>query len=502
MMSAELPAATAKLDRTTKLLLLLLPCIAVYYALPLAMHLDELLLPAIRGFTFNSMLDHLLHGRFDVDPAVIGDEGFVRGGRTYTYFGIFPALLRLPLLWSGRLGSADITWLSTLAAVVFGTFYKLRAVAAVQRQLPETGWTAMVFLALVVSIALGGAQIQFLRPSIYQEVVSWAAALAAAFVYYAVRGLLVERQFDAGLLTAMAILAGLALLTRVSFGVGLYLALGFLILTIAWPTDRRPIRAKAGVLIRRVLAPDCVRAGVILLLFAALCGVVNYGRFGNPLIFADFHLHIIDQIRYPDRILRLDRYGEFNLGRLWFGLQYYWLPLWAIIRPDGQFLFHEFQQRMVDANEMPPSSFFLSDPLLVLLCGMFVRALWRKQWAGTGLQPLQRRSLALLAGFGGQILLILVASSMTFRYRMEFYPSLELMAFLGFYAICAADAPSAMTEHPILSRAIWACALWSVIAAHALMILYRSSEFGPASVVLHPGWLGFYYARMMNLPFQ
>ena len=92
---------------------------------------------------------------------------------------------------------------------------------------------------------------------------------------------------------------------------------------------------------------------------------------------------------------------------------------------------------MIDANEMPPSSFFVSDPLLVLLCGVFLRALWRKQWAGTGLQR-PRRSLALFAGFGAQILLILIASSMTFRYRMEFYPSLELMAFLGFYAICAA----------------------------------------------------------------
>ncbi|HXP31532.1 MAG TPA: hypothetical protein VN832_10610 [Stellaceae bacterium] len=501
-MRAELPAAVAKLDRTTKLLLLLLPCIAIYYALPLATHREELLLPAIRGFTFNSMLDHLLHGRFDVDAAVIGDEGFIRDGRTYTYFGIFPALLRLPLLWSGRLGSVDITWTSTLAAVVFGAFCKLRAIAAVQRQLPETGWTTTVFLALVVSIALGEAQIQFLRPSIYQEVVSWAAGLAAAFVYYAVRGLLVEREFGARLLTPMAILAGLALLTRVTFGVGLYLALGFLVLTIAWPADRRPILSRAGVLIRRLLAPDCLCAGAILLLFAALCGLVNYGRFGNPLVFADIHLHIIDQIRYPDRIQRLDRYGEFNLARLWFGLQYYWLPLWAIIRPDGQFLFHEFQQRMVDANEMPPSSFFVSDPLLILLCLMFLRALWRKQWAGTALQLLPRRSLALLAGFGGQILLILIASSMSFRYRMEFYPCLELAAFLGFYAICAADAPSPMTEHPILSRLVWPSALWSVIAAQLLMILYRSSEFGPASVVLHLGWFGFYHARMLNLPMQ
>ena len=186
------------------------------------MHRDELLLPAIRGFTFNSMLDHLLHGRFDVDPAVIGDEGFLRDGRTYTYFGIFPALLRLPLLWSGRLGSVGHHLvLDARRGGVRRLLQAARRRGGASASCRRPAGPPRSFLALVVSIALGGAQIQFLRPSIYQEVVSWAAALAAAFVYYAVRGLLVEREFGARLLTAMAVLAGLALLTRVTFGVGL-----------------------------------------------------------------------------------------------------------------------------------------------------------------------------------------------------------------------------------------------------------------------------------------
>ena len=48
-----------------------------------------------RGLVFNEMLVRLLHGRFDISLATIGDEAIVHQGRTYAYFGIFCALLRL-----------------------------------------------------------------------------------------------------------------------------------------------------------------------------------------------------------------------------------------------------------------------------------------------------------------------------------------------------------------------------------------------------------------------
>jgi hypothetical protein len=34
---------------------------------------------------FNSMLEHLRHGEFDVDPALIGFEGTIRNGKTYAF---------------------------------------------------------------------------------------------------------------------------------------------------------------------------------------------------------------------------------------------------------------------------------------------------------------------------------------------------------------------------------------------------------------------------------
>jgi hypothetical protein len=44
---------------------------------------------------FGNMLLHLLHGEFAIDRAAIDFEAFTRDGKTYAYFGVFPAPLRL-----------------------------------------------------------------------------------------------------------------------------------------------------------------------------------------------------------------------------------------------------------------------------------------------------------------------------------------------------------------------------------------------------------------------
>ena len=53
------------------------------YAVPLAAGGGPFA-PVHDGMVFNSMLTHLLRGRFDVAPATIGFEGFARNGRIYS----------------------------------------------------------------------------------------------------------------------------------------------------------------------------------------------------------------------------------------------------------------------------------------------------------------------------------------------------------------------------------------------------------------------------------
>jgi len=143
-------------------------CILVagcYYAVLLTAGAPCLTAPVQHGLTFNSMLLHLLHGRFDVDPAVIGDEGYLSDGATYAYFGIFPALVRVVALPLPGFAETDLTRLACLAAVTLMALFKLLSVLTVWRR----GNGDRVLLALLIAAILAsGPQIEFLRPSIFQ----------------------------------------------------------------------------------------------------------------------------------------------------------------------------------------------------------------------------------------------------------------------------------------------------------------------------------------------
>src|SRR5689334_12310889 len=86
---------------------------ATYYAMVITLGFPSFFTQHPHGLTFNSMLLHLLQGQFDVDPRTIGDEGIVRNGLSYTYFGILPALLRGPFLpFASDFAGTDYTRLS------------------------------------------------------------------------------------------------------------------------------------------------------------------------------------------------------------------------------------------------------------------------------------------------------------------------------------------------------------------------------------------------------
>jgi hypothetical protein len=320
-----------------------------------------------RGMAFNSMLEHLRLGEFDVDPAAIGWERFVRNGKTYTYFGIVPALLRLPLLLTDGLARLDVTRLYCALAATLALCFKFATVALINDELPKSRLQAVAFFVIVLSLLFGEARIQFQKASIYQETILWAGAIAAAFIYCAVRGLIAKRNFSTGLVAVMASLAGLGLLTRVSAGLGLYISTGLLILALAWPAAG-PLRDRLPQFVRGLASKRTIVTLAILLGFAALSGVVNYQRWGDPLKFADFRKYIA-YVALPEYLERQAAYGVFNVKRLWYRIVYYLFPIWTIIRPNGQLLFSEFEGRMLGAVEPPPASFLLSDPLLLVLGG-------------------------------------------------------------------------------------------------------------------------------------
>lgn len=437
---------------------------AYYYAFLLSAGEGNFFSPLPYGLTFNSMLSHLLDGRFDVDPAAIGNEGFLRDGATYAYFGVFPALIRIPFLETANFATTDFTRLGCLSAVCLMAFFKLQSALTIGRTACGESGRAMLGM-FILAILASGAQLQFLRPSIFQETSLWANALAAGFIYFAVRGWVGERGFTAPLLTGMALLAGLCLLTRVSTALGLYIALGLLWLRLMWG-------GRTSRLSRDELAKQCMPM-LVLAAFVCAAAYINYRRWGNFLIFVDMTKQIIAQAQYPDRLIRVQQYGEFNPIRLLFGLQYYFMPFWVLRDGSGHLLWSEFQQRTIDFAELPPGSFLISDPLLVGLSMYGIGQLvgWRRL-------PKRDLLISILAGLLVPIGLILIAIAMTFRYRLEFYPFLELAALIGLSRLIA--APTRRTRICISVTAII-----GIFVAHAQWFLYHLSPFGPAS-----GWIG------------
>ena len=71
--------------------------VAVYYLFLLSNGTFQLFAPEMLDQVFDNMLVHLLRGEFTVDREAIGFEAFTRDGKTYAYFGVFPALLRFRL---------------------------------------------------------------------------------------------------------------------------------------------------------------------------------------------------------------------------------------------------------------------------------------------------------------------------------------------------------------------------------------------------------------------
>jgi hypothetical protein len=437
-------------------LLCLAPAVA-YYAVLITLGFLSFFTPAVHGLTFNEMLLHLLNGAFDVDPQTVGNEGRIHNGLTYSYFGILPAVLRLPFLVSTNFASTDLTRLSCVAAVGVMAGCKLAALLTVWRAAGRPDRLELPVL-FAIAILFGGPQIQFLRSVIYEEALLWAVALATAFVYLVIRGYYSEEGFTARLLALLAVTAGLCLLTRVSTALGLYVALGLLMLQLSWRALRPEGPGPGAALVR--LLP----AGVMLCLFMGLAGFINYERWGNPLVFAGES----DVPASPDPLGLAGEFGRFNIVRLGYALAYYFAPVWVMQTADGSLVWSAFAHRTIFAVELPPSSFFISDPLLIGLTIFALVQLARHP------DVLNRRvAVPVLAGLFVPILLILTFSSMTFRYRLEFYPFFDLCAFLGFGVLLSRP------EHPPL-RSFAVAALGGVVTAHALWLLYMLSPLGDA----------------------
>lgn len=108
------------------------------------------------GLVFNDMLAHLVRGEVAMDPAIISGEAFVSNGRTISYWGIFPAFLRLPLLPFEALYDVQIARLSCWLAICIQAAFLVATLVAVYRRSTPSPLGNLLFHCLVVGTLFAG----------------------------------------------------------------------------------------------------------------------------------------------------------------------------------------------------------------------------------------------------------------------------------------------------------------------------------------------------------
>ena len=186
----------------------------------------------------------LLHGHIAVPNGSASFEGFVIDGRTYVYFGLVPALFRLPFLAITHGLDGRMTQLSMLFGFVVlllsGARLHWRVRETLRPGAPVSGPERIV--AFLLALGLGAGAVPLFLASwavIYHEAELWGAAFSLAAISAV---LAVIEQPSARRIAWAGALSLLAVNTRVSVGLGPILALG----VVALAVGARALQAVGG----------------------------------------------------------------------------------------------------------------------------------------------------------------------------------------------------------------------------------------------------------------
>jgi hypothetical protein len=413
---------------------------------------------------FDIQAEALLRGDLALPANSIGIEAFVVDGREQMYFGLFPALLRLPVVavtdsLSGQLTvlSSFLAWLVfVVAAWASGGRYLDGRLESVE---PRTVRVAVPVLWRI-GIALGTPVLMLAGPAwVFSEAIMWGVAAATLFQWRLLREL--ERpSLQNQLLVGGALV--LAVLNRPTLG------LGCLLVTVAVVA----VRARRGVDggTWRLIAASGVSAVALV--------APNMARFGRPLG-PPMEQQVLSQI--DEQRIRMLAYagGDFVDPR--------YLPtnVLAYVRPDGVSLDGRFP--FIDAPTGTPTvlldavydityrtpSLVATSTALAAFAAIGLVTAWRHR------RDAATRRMVLLAGAGLPALAtLLVWGFIAPRYLADFLVTLVPLSALG---AAAGGRWLGRRSRPTIGWGVAAVAVvtaWSV-ASNAALALSSSYLTGP-----------------------
>ncbi len=360
-------------------------------------------------------------GHLYVPNGSLGIEGFLHDGRTYTYFGLWPSIIRMPILLLTHSFDGSLTGLSLLAAWLltglFSALFIWRVRVLIRGDAIVSRAEAASYGALVATV-LGGSVLVFLAafPSTYDEDFAWSVALVVGSLF-TLLGMMERPTTKGAVASGLLILA--ANLNRTPTGyacvIAAFLVAGWFALGKGGKDQRR-------------WAWWIGLGGLIALLVSC---AVTYAKFGLP-----FGLPMADQVWTQINAHR--RYFLAANGGKAFSLRFIPSTVWAYMDPgairfSSLFPFiampptpaHAVGNVVLDQTYATPS-FTATSPLLFLLgCWGLVTA-FRPRGIGN-----VRLTRLILVGAAAATAGVLVWGYIAYRYVSDLMPFLIVASAIG-----------------------------------------------------------------------
>jgi hypothetical protein len=368
----------------------------------------------------------IFHGHLWLANGAIGIEAFVHGGHQYTYFGLFPSIIRMPILavtssLDGKL-TAPFMLLAWLVTALFVTLLTWRVRVLIRGSAVVSRFEATAYGILVATV-MGGTVFMLLAatPFVFNEDIAWSICLTVGSLF-ALLGV-VERP-SRGRVIASFVLVLAANLDRATTGWACVVAA---ILIAAWFGLGRLGREN-----RRWCLPIAAVGLVPLIVSCA----INYSKFGVLFGVSNYEQVWTHVNAYRRKFLAANHNAEE-------GVIFVPTNIVAYLRPNGLRLTSIFP--FITLPGAPPralggvlfdrryrtASITASSPLLFLLSCWGLVAAFRPHGVG---KVAHTRILLLASGAAGAA--ILLWGYIAPRYLGDFVPFLALAAIVGLVDIC------------------------------------------------------------------
>jgi hypothetical protein len=401
----------------------------------------------------------MFHGHLNIAPGNMGIEAFVHHGRQFTYFGVFPSLLRMPILLVTSSLDRQLTAPSILLAwMSTGLFTSLALwrLRILIRGRALLGRAEAASLGVLMATIMGGSVILYLSatPFVYNEDFAWSVPLTIGSLF-ALLGVMEKPTW--GRVVASGVLIVATNLDRTPAGYAS--VIGALLIAGRFALGR------GGESNRRWALPVAAIAAVIPFLANA---VFTYGKFGIPV-----GLPMADQVWATVNAHRR-HFLAANNGK---AFSFAFLPstVWAYFQPAGLHLSGVFPfitpptapaaalNGAVLDQTYPTASIPATMPLLFLLSCWGLVTSFRPRAFGQA--HLTRIILVAAATGAGGVLLWGYISE---RYMADFMPFLILASGIGLIDIWRRLEARPKQSKDTALGVLGAFALFSIVANVAI----------------------------------